>query len=225
MNSHPTNPRFKFRLFGQDFGYAVAALSASPPVATREEVLHTYILSATNQRYNIKICDDKLDVKVLLHEYQGLARWHPYLQFAFPLTSAFLHEFLFAWLEIDPPLLRRCHYTARQFLEELIIPNPHLRAAQVAKQCRHYTMNHCQVEIGSLWVNDRHAIQTVAVEAAAADAVLETIALLGLQGADNTNYIVGLSQLLEKEAPLPWLPTLHAQSFMPLMTRQLVFDR
>ncbi len=223
MNSNLTNPRFEFRVFGHDVGSAVAAFKASLPSETSDESAHTYILSATNQHYNIKIRGDKLDVKVLLREYQGLERWYPYYQFAFPLTSAFLHEFLFAWLEIELPLLRRCHYTAHQFLQELMIPNPHLRTVEVCKKRRHHSVNNCQVEIGSLLVDEHYSTQTVAVEGADAEDVLQTVELLGLQAFTNTNYIVGLHQLLGQAPSQSWVPPLRAERFVPLLARQPVF--
>jgi hypothetical protein len=224
MNSNSLNPRFEFRSFGQNFGYAVDVLRTAPQTKARTDVLHTYILSATNQRYAIKMCNDKLDVKVLLREHKGLERWYPYHQFAFPLTSAFLHEFLFAWLEIDLPLLRRCHYTAPQFLQELMMPNPHVRTVEVCKNRHYYTVNDCQVELGSLWIDDRHPTQTVAVKGVDPEAVLQTVALLGLQASANTNYIVGLQQLLSKDAS-PWVPPIRTESLMPAIARQMVFTR
>lgn len=218
MNITGIDPHFEFRLFGQTFGRTVESIVTSSPVEDHDEGMHIYILSTTdqestnqeyaNQAYNVKIRDGKLDTKVLLRRYRGLERWSPYLQLPFPLTSAFLHEFLFAWLEVVPPPLARPHYTADQWLQELILPSSQLCAIQVYKQRRLYTINGCQMEVTSLMLNEYqrtnyprteaiHA-ETIAIEATDADAVLRTIERLGLDAANNTSYPVGLRQLLEK---------------------------
>lgn len=214
MNITGVDPQFEFRVFGQPFGRIVESFVASSPVEDRDEGMHTYILSATNQEYNVKIRDGKLDSKVLLRRYRSLERWRPYLQLPFPLTSAFLHEFLFAWLEVDPPRLARSQYTVPQLLQEIIIPCPHLCAVQVYKQRRFYTVNDCRVEVASLTIdNHDHTsrvandmvigtiIETIAVESSDADSLLRTIEVLGLDAFDNANYPVALRQLLAREAP------------------------
>ncbi len=225
MNRYSTNPRFEFRAFGEHFGRALDMLHTSFEVVAQDEALHTYLLSATNHQYNIKIAGDKLEVKVLLREQQGVECWSPYLQLPFPLTAAFLHEFLFAWLEIDPPLLRRSHYDTHQFIQELITPNPHLRTAQVCKKRRLYTVNNCRVEVADLWIADRHPMRTIAIDASKAEDVLQTVEQLGLHSFVNMNYIAELNQILDKDAPIQWFPPIRAESFMPSMARQLVFMR
>lgn len=233
MNHHPIEPRYEFRVFGQDFGRMINVLLASSPLKRRDpftkitlplvehpaephdEGLQTYLLATGGQSCSIKVRNHQLDTKVLLRQHQGLERWQPHLRLAFPLTAAFLHEFLFAWLEIEPPHLWRAQYTEAQFLQELIIPNPSLHAVQVRKQRRCFTLNECAMEMTALTVNDRYHTYTVAVEATDAEKVLDTVTLLGLQTSANTNYLVGLSELLglhvpdtepEAQAESAWLP-------------------
>lgn len=208
MNITGIDPQFEFRLFGQTFGRTFEAIVASSPVEDYDEGMHIYILSPTNQEYNIKIRDGKLDTKVLLRCDRGLERWSPYLQLPFPLTSAFLREFFFAWLEVAPPPLARSHYTANQWLQGLILPSSQLCAVQVYKRRRHYTINGCQIEMTSLALSEYQGTQahnveaihaeTMAIEATDADAVLRTLGLLGLNATNNTSYPTGLRQLLEK---------------------------
>lgn len=219
MKHQPTEPRYEFRVFGQEFGRMINVLLASSPLKRQEgftktalpivehaaespdEGSQTYLLAIGGQSCSIKVRNHQLDTKVLLREQHGLERWQPHLRLAFPLTAAFLHEFLFAWLEIEPPHLWRTQYTEAQFWQELITPNPALYAVQVRKQRRCFTINECAMEMTALTVNERHHTYTVAVEAADAEKVLETVNLLGLQSFANTNYLAGLSQLLGISLP------------------------
>lgn len=225
MKLNATDPRFEFRVFGQHFGRTVASVIAAFPVEERDEGVETYLLSPTNQHYNVKIRDGKLDVKLLMRQHLGLERWHPYLQLAFPLTAAFLQEFCFAWLDVEPPLLRRYQYTARQFFQELVLPHAELCDVQVYKQRRHFTVNDCKLEITSLSINGEHTVKTIAVEAADPDVLLNTIELLHLHTLENTNYIVGLRHLLGKEALFgqPW--GVSIEHFAPLAAPAYVMAR
>lgn len=228
MNRHSPKPRFEFRVFGHHFGRTVEALRASSEPTSQDEMLHTYLLSATNYRYNIKINhdeqgDDTLEVKVLLREQQGVECWAPYLELPMPLTSAFLHEFLFAWLEIELPLFRRSTYNTRHLLQELIIPNPHLRTAKVCKKRTLYEVGNSRVEIATLCVDDRHEVHSVAIDADDAADVLETVEALGLQSFTNLNYLAELNQLLDRAAPFAWVPPIRTESLHAINTPQLVF--
>lgn len=219
MNRQSTDPRYEFRVFGHEFGQLINTLLASSPRKRREafakaalslsemapeprdEGLQTYLLAAGGQSCSIKVRDHQLDTKVLLRHQQGLERWQPHLQLAFPLTAAFLHEFLFAWLAIEPPHLQRTQYTEAQFWQELIAPHPALYAVQVHKRRRCFTINGCALEMTALTINDFYHTHTVAVEAAEAEKVLATITLLGLHTFVNTNYLMGLSQVVGLDAP------------------------
>lgn len=214
MNTHATAPQFEFRVFGQEVGHTAAAMLATYPVDRRDEGTEHYILSATNHQYNLKIREDKLDVKLLRRCHLGLERWQPYLRLAFPVTAAFLHEFCFAWLEIVPLRLRREHYTARQLLQEVVTPSAQLCAVKIDKRRRHYTVAGAQVEITTLCIDDQHQMQTVAVTAAEADTVLHTLAYLRLQTSENTNYLVGLSPYRARVTPVQQKLATPSETFL-----------
>lgn len=219
MNRKLTDPHYEFRVFGHEFGPLLNPLLDQPSrnahagvkktglsmveVApdVHDEGTQTYLLTAHLQNWSIKVRTHKLDTKVLLRQQQGLERWQPHLQLAFPLTAAFLQEFLFAWLEIEPPRLLRPQYTEAQFLQELIAPNSAIGAVQVHKQRRCFTINSCTMAITALTVNNCYHTYTVVVKAVEAEKVLDTITRLGLHAFANTNYGVGLSQLVGLDTP------------------------
>lgn len=233
MNPKPTDPHYEFRVFGHAFGPLLNPLlapssrqwregftQAALPVtelapAAHDEGSQTYLLTADTQSFSIKLRAHRLDTKVLLRQQQGLERWQPHLQLAFPLTTAFLREFLFAWLEIEPPHLRRTQYTEAQFLQELIVPHPAICAVHVHKQRRCFTVNGCTMEITALTVNQRYHTHTVAVEAVEAAKVLDTLTQLGLHTFTNTNYLVGLRQLVGLGAPAAVARSVTETTFAP----------
>lgn len=237
---NPIEPRFEFRVFDQDFGRAIEAIMRSSPQEEQDEGTQTYLFSPfftpsistanplANPFYSVKIRDGKLDVKMLGRTYQMLEYWHPYLRLAFPLTSAFLHEFFFAWLEIAPPRLQRERYTEEQFFQELILPNPQVRAVQLHKQRRHYQIGGCQLEMASLWVeygHHKHTMQSVAVESTEPGTLLRMIQFLQLQHFANTSYSVALSQLFNAATGHRQPRTALSKMFMPANAQELVLAR
>lgn len=203
MNRQHEDARYEFRLFGQTFGPLVDYLERSQaPVNYREEI-DTYILAPTNPDYSVKVRDGKLDTKLLTRRERGLERWHPHLQIDFPLTRGLLREFVFSWLQVDLPPLARSRYTIQQFLQEAVAATPTLQVAKVHKERRHYSLYNCQVEVGTLCINDTIRVRTLAIEAPQAELVERTVQILDLQDYQNTNYVAGLLQIVASQADQP----------------------
>lgn len=198
MNQH-MEPRYEFRIFGKEFGPLLKHMERSYQPISQAEETNTYILSAANPDYSVKIRDGKLDTKVLRRREQGVERWYPHLQIAFPLSAALLREFVFSWLHVDLPPLLRTSYTISQFLQEAVAAVPALQVAKVYKKRCHYMLYGCRVEIGDLWINDQIELRTIAVEASEASQVARTVEILDLQDDKNTSYVVGLLQWLSPE--------------------------
>jgi hypothetical protein len=198
MNQH-MEPRYEFRLFGKEFGPLIKHMEQSHQPINQATETNLYILAATNLDYSVKIRNGKLDTKVLRRREQGLERWYPHLQMAFPLSSALLREFVFSWLQVDLPPLLRQRYTMQQFLQEAVAAVPALQVAKVDKQRCHYMLYGCRVEIGDLRINDQIELRTVAVEASEASKVARTVEILDLQDDKNTSYGAGLLQWLAPE--------------------------
>jgi len=138
-----------------------------------------------------------------------------------------MNSFLLGW-KSPPPRLQRDRYTEHQFLQELILPNPWLRAVQLRKQRRHYQVGGCQIEMASLWIdyrNHKHTMQSVAVESTEPGTLLRMIQFLELQCFTNTNYIVALSQLLNRETMHRQQRTAPSEMFMPATVPEVVLAR
>jgi hypothetical protein len=196
-------PRFEFRSFGLCFARVVEAMRRLGPCERIRESSELYIVSVANN--NTKVRDDKMDIKVLVREEQGLEQWRPQMKGAFPMASATLRDEVFPAFGVAPPPLERPEYTLAEFVEGLVRPHPALTAVHVFKRRFGFTVEGCITEHAELWVNGA-AIQTVAVESEDGAAVSRARVLLGLDGYENVNYVLAIRRIIG-QAPLPasWL--------------------
>ncbi len=72
------------------------------------------------------------------------------------------------------------------------------------------------MEISDLRINDRVDLRTIAVEATTAQLVTRTVETLDLQDYKNTNYVIGLLQLLAEGRPLRKQPATLAPTQQPV---------
>ena len=86
-------PRFEFRLFGQCFEREELRLRSLTPCVDIGESREIYLLghSGAGER-NLKIRDEKLELKRLVDRQGDLQRWRPAGQWAFPVPCDVLDE-------------------------------------------------------------------------------------------------------------------------------------
>ncbi len=191
-------PRYEFRAFAQNFGRVeekIRQLSKSERFRESNEI---YILSAVNNKNNIKIRYDTLDIKAFVREEKGLQQWSPHLKAEFPLLVAVIRDEVFPSLGVAIQQFNQSEYTAAQFLEDIILPHPELTLARVYKRRFGYSIQGCISEIAELLINGA-AIKTVAVESDNIEAVLKAIEELGLQEYENVNYLLAIKRILGME--------------------------
>jgi hypothetical protein len=196
-------PRFEFRTFGLCFAAVVEAMRCLAPCERIRESSELYIVSVANN--NTKVRDDKMDIKVLVREEQGLEQWRPQMKGSFPMAAEALRDEVFPAFGLAPPPLERPEYTLAEFVEGLVRPHPGLTAVHVFKRRFGFTVEGCITEHAELLVNGA-AMQTVAVEAEDGAAVLRARARLGLEEYENVNYVLAIQRIIG-QAPLAasWL--------------------
>ena len=194
-------PRYEFRTFAQNFGMVETRMRQLSKCEMIRESAETYIVSGANDENNTKIRDDKMDIKELVEQKQGLERWNPRMKGEFPMPAEVIQTDVFPAFGVDWPEFKRNTYTLAQYLEEIIKPHPQLAAVQVFKRRFAFTVNGCITEIAHLLVNGA-AIQTVAVELEDVDAVLEAMEMMGLTAYENVNYLLAIKRITGL-APLP----------------------
>lgn len=199
-NEEEIIPRFEFRAFAQSFGRVITEIRKRAEPQLIRESTDVYLVTRDNDTHNVKLRNNQLDVKDLINVEKGLEQWYPALKLDFPLARQPINDEIFPALQLSAPPLEEETYTARQFLDKVIWTSSDVRQATVFKQRFHFTIEGCMIETNDLLVNGA-AIQSVAVEAAEAGAVLYVRDRLGLELYENVNYlraikrIVGLEQL------------------------------
>ena len=186
-------PRWEWRVFGEGFEAAEAALAALTP-DTVEESDELYLLSAEGA--NVKIRAGLVDIKLLREvDADGLERWEPVMKLGFPLPAAAVSR-VFEALGVAPSPLARDGYTLDQLRAELVAPSGVVRAVTVHKRRVRYTLGGCKAETADLDVGGKDA-RTIAIESEDASAVIAAVRGVGLGASVNTSYPRGLAALVD----------------------------
>ncbi|MGC2110445.1 MAG: hypothetical protein WA655_13065 [Candidatus Korobacteraceae bacterium] len=185
-------PRWEWRTFGQSFGEADDKFAALVPKDVQDSQELYFLSSVANE--NVKVRDQLMDIKTLQEvNADGLEQWRPVMKAGFPLTVADVTK-VFVALGVAAPTVTRPAYTMEQFIEDLVKPEPRLRAVDVHKRRSRYTIDGCMAEVAEV-VADGKKIRTVALELEDAARVIATVRKLGLDRFKNINYLQGLKQL------------------------------
>lgn len=203
MEQHK-RPRFEFRVFGNPLNQPLEQIIQGTPVERTEQQRDIYVLSPNAQQYNVKIRDNNINTKILMRQQEGLERWHPHLNVAFPLSAPFLHEILLPLLQVVLVPLEQESYSVDAFQHEIVDRHPLLQMVSVHKQRRHYQVGECRLEVAILYVNDNFYTHTTAIEAVNPDAVQQLRTQLGWLTDENVNYSCGLQELLACDTTEPY---------------------
>lgn len=191
-------PRYEFRTFAQNFGMVETRMRKLSKCEMIRESSEIYIVSETNNENNTKIRDIKMDIKVLVEKKESLERWNPRMKGEFPMKTEVIKNEVFPAFAVEEPDFTRDEYTLKQYLDEIIIPHPQLKAVHVFKRRFAFTINGCITEIAHLLVNGA-AIQTVAVELEDVNAILKALEMLGLSEYENVNYLLAIKRIIGME--------------------------
>ncbi len=194
-------PRFEFRTWAKNFGMVeekMRRLSACAGIRESDEI---YIVSAQNNENNTKIRDKLMDIKVFITKREGLEQWNPRMKGEFPMQASRLEADVFPAFGVEMPPLERESYTLRQYLDEVITPQPQLSAVRVFKRRFAFTVNECIAEHAEIEINGA-GLQTVAVESVDIPAILKAKEMLGLDEYENVNYLRAIKRVIGME-PLP----------------------
>jgi len=187
-------PRWEWRTFGRDFGPAedvFADLSPIGPPTVSEEV---YFHSGSGAI--VKIRDGLMDLKELRDiDPEGLEQWLPVMKAGFPLAREHVETVLEA-MGAQGPALQRPFYTQQELIDEVIDPDPGLRAVNMTKNRVRYTINGCMAELSDIEIGTT-GLRTIAVESENREAVLTAVRSLGLGDHLNHNYIRAITALFD----------------------------
>ena len=190
----PPVPRWEWRTFDGDLCPAMAALSSLKTIdrQTSDEI---YLLSP-HSAASVKIRGGRLDAKQLQQRNDsGLELWRPVLSVPFPLPAATVVQVL-EILRTPAPVLSRAAYSAQEFLDEIVVQEPGLRAVNVHKTRTHFRLGPCRAEIAQIAANGC-SVPTICLESEDPQVVIAAVTELGLGGLPNESYPSFLKALIE----------------------------
>ena len=183
--------RYEFRVWDHDLASVCRDMEhhATPsfPGVSNE----IYLVSNTTSDCIAKIRDELLDIKVLVKVERRLEQWSPTLKAGFPLEAWAIVQ-MFDSLKLARPQLEKPDYELDDFLGEA--EGAGIAIVSTSKLRTHFKFNRCQTEFAK--VNfDGTERETVAVESEDPDAVLATIALIGIADRENLSYVRNIERL------------------------------
>ena len=193
-----SKPRFEFRTFGQDFNeQAERMASLSVPIPEKLRIRHsseTYIMSRTNDIYNTKIRDGKMDIKEYIQTVDELEQWNPLTKTEFPVSGHNLSSDIFPAFQVEMPVFEKTEYTMDEFLT-MVKEHPDLQAVSVVKERFGYMVNDTICEVGNILI-DGAKVMTINSESTELDNIKKTIIDVGLKGVENINYLQTIKRVI-----------------------------
>lgn len=186
-------PRWEWRTFApslDDLRRRINGAVFQPPRETRE----TYFLCLTSS-HNAKVRDGLMDLKWRKQvDADGLELWDPVLKSAFPIDAGVVPKLFEAW-GLPLPALPRASYTLPELIDEVVAPNPALRAIRTVKRREGFMLDGTTCEFARI-VADGVPLESFCVEHEDPALVLNVIRNLGLDSHQNINYPLGLKRAL-----------------------------
>jgi exopolyphosphatase/guanosine-5'-triphosphate,3'-diphosphate pyrophosphatase len=186
-------PRWEWRTFAaslEDLRQRINGVAFDAPRESRE----TYLICLRSS-HNAKVRDGRMDLKWRKQvDADGLELWDPVLKSGFPFEAAFMPRLFEAW-GLPMPAPGRPAYTLDQFLDEVIEPNPALRAVPTTKRRDGFTLDGTKCEFARI-VAGGIPVESFCVEHEDPSLVLHVIRRLALDSHQNINYPLGLKRVL-----------------------------
>lgn len=193
----PTSPRFEFRTFGHNFtDYHKRMAKLSQPVPDDMRVRkfdEIYVISKVGDDTNIKIKNNKLDVKKLIQVLDNLEQWDTIMKYDFPISKKLFMDEIFPAFKIDTPIFTNDELREKQFLRT-VKQNNDLLIIPVQKRRQAYIVNLTICEYAEVLFGNDY-LYTISVESTEPDEVTNTIRELNLDSFENINYIQAIKRI------------------------------
>jgi hypothetical protein len=195
-------PRFEFRAFAHDFGRRRDRLHNLATVDDIQEQTDVYLLTPGNHSHSVKVRDNALHIKYLIHRKNGLEQWVPLFCITFPIKASQLQQELFTSLNVVNPKLEYESYGQKAFWNELIKPHPSIRLVHVVERQFLFSRGSCRAEMSNLCINGIF-MQTLAIKDQDDKIVQQLMKKLDLEGCENINYPRALEHIMRLPSHSP----------------------
>jgi len=185
--------RYEYRSFAPALGTLEQRLRSAGGRPETHDSAEVYLLSRADERFNFKIRDGRLELKVLESVLGPLERWVPELALDFPIDDRILAETLVAPLGLSagpPPGAGR----SPAALVAAVRTIPGAAAVDVFKHRERFQLDRCIAELVQVTVGG-HTTRSICVESVDPQRVLHVAARLGLSGLPNISYLAEVRSL------------------------------
>lgn len=180
--------RFEYRIFGKDLNAEKAYLEKHYKSIGEKETQEVYLLSKKTHEYNIKIKDNKLDVKILNASIENFEQWDLLYKKDFPVQGACLN-FLFK-REIASPDL----YLSKTAVKAFVSTKEYMKLVFLKKKRTLFEEGEVRGEFAVVEVENK-IFHTVAFESYSLKNLKKATKELDLENSENINYYKFLQEL------------------------------
>jgi DNA polymerase elongation subunit (family B) len=173
--------RFEYRVFDKNLNHKKDFLKNSFKQIDQKHTNEEYILSKQIHEYNIKIRDNRLDIKKLHSVVDGFEQWDILFKKKFPIQVESLNT-----------LLKKNIVSKKQFLDEselkvLITSQNNLKLIALSKERIQFEKNTLLAEFTLLEFENK-IFHSIALESTNLEELKKYTQILGLEAFENINY-------------------------------------
>lgn len=186
-------PRFEFRAFAQNFGIVEQRLRDDYKVSQIRESSEIYFLHPENDRFNLKLRNQVLDIKALISVEENLEQWKPVFKEKFPLQTSAVSQYLSKACQTDFTFDTGL-INWEDWISFIASRENFFTAAHIFKKRTGFDLDEVQGELADVLVNGA-LMRTASLESENKTALLEKISELELDRYENVNYVRALKEI------------------------------
>jgi hypothetical protein len=152
-----------------------------------------YIISYRNDLHNIKIRDNKLDIKKLVQSIEKFEQWKPVMKDGFPISLELVKNDIFPALLVELPSLNSKTFSVSDFIQ-IVGTHPDLQAVNVKKRRFGYLINNTVCEMAEVIINNTE-VMTISTESTEIKLIKKTIKDLRIDNYENINYLQAIKRI------------------------------
>ncbi len=187
-------PRYEFRVFENDLGSASDALSKLAQDRSQDRQRDTYIVSRLNIDTNVKVRENRLELKVLEAREGLFELWRPVFEQTFPIDSGLFIEHVAPRLGIDLDVPKRSRELALPELLSMLSRIPAVHPVTLEKERVLFNHGDARSEATEVVIGDA-SISSVAVESADIERARELAQAAGIAQLANESYPAFLQRI------------------------------
>ncbi|MGM0519995.1 MAG: hypothetical protein ACQERD_10170 [Campylobacterota bacterium] len=181
--------RFEYRVFHENLSTKKEYLQKYFTSVGQKDTKEVYLLSKEITKYNIKIRDNKLDVKRFNCSIDGFEQWEPFFKMEFPIESRYIN------LVFKKEILDSGLYLTQKQLEDFINSKESIKLVSLTKKRLLFKKDEVLGEFANIDVDNKN-FHTVALESDDLERLKKITKEFGFEKYENINYYKFLNKII-----------------------------